>query len=465
MALTVPGQLLTSLIMKPTQRMSRRSFIQSTAAAGAAVGVFQGPDLFAAASSLPAKLGGTPVRREPFPSWPVVAENDEQGLREVLHSHKWTRSNGGGVANRFETAYAEVTGAKHCIAVANGTSALFASLGALGVGPGDEVILPPYTFVATLNVVLLNHALPVFVDSDPTTLQIDATKIKAAITERTTAIMPVHLGGNAADLDTILAAAKDRQIPVVEDACQAHLAEWRGRKVGTWGTTGCFSFQATKNWNCGEGGAVLCNDAELAEKVYAFHNNCRPRNIGGYNFSYLGSRGMNLRMTDFQASLLLSQMARVEDQARRRTANAEYLSGLLRQIPGLQPARQYEGCTRNAYHLYMFRYQPEQFAGLPRAKFLAALNAEGIPGMGGYSPLNKQPLIQEALRSRIYQRLFPAETLKSWADRTQCPANDQLCQEAVWFTQNMLIGPRSDMDQIAEAIRKIHAAAAELAKA
>lgn len=444
---------------------SRRDFIKSTAAAGAAASVFTTPNLFAAETAKPAKLGGQAVRRSPFPSWPIVAENDEKAILDVVRSRKWTRSYGGNVADRFEEAYAKVTGAKHCIAVANGTSALFASLGGLGVGPGDEVILPPYTFVATLNAVLLQYALPVFVDTDRETFQIDAKKIAGAITERTTAILPVHIGGNVADLDTILATAKARKVPVIEDACQAHLAEWRGRKVGAWGDTGCFSFQASKNWNCGEGGAVLCNDDDLAQRVYAFHNNCRPRKISGYNFTYLGSRGTNLRLTDFQAAALLSQMERVEEQTRRRTENANYLTSMLREIPGIQPAKMYEGCTVNAYHLYMFRYDPERFGGLPRNKFLSALSAEGIPCSGGYSPLNKEAFIKEALETRAYQRLYPADVLKNWAERNHCPENDRLCQEAVWFYQTMLIGPRSDMDNIAEAIRKIQAHAPALAKA
>ena len=445
--------------------ISRRRFLETTAVAGAALGVASSTGVLAAAGDKPAKLGGVPVRKEPFPSWPVADEGDEQALLEVMRSRKWSRSFGGATAGRFEEAYAKLTGARHCVAVANGTSALLASLGALGVGPGDEVILPPYTFVATLNVILLQYALPIFVDVDPATFQMDPRKMQAAITDRTTAVLPVHLGGNVADLDSILAVTQPRRLPVVEDACQAHLAEWRGRKVGTWGATGCFSFQASKNWNCGEGGAVLCNDPDLVEKVYAFHNNCRPRNITGYNFTYLGTRGANLRLTDFQAALLLSQMRRVEEQARRRTDNASYLTGLLREIPGIQPAKVYDGCTRNAYHLYMLRYSPEAFAGLPRAKFLAALTAEGIPASAGYSPLNQDPLLQNVLRSRAYQRIYPPELLKDWAERTRCPLNDQLCQDAVWLTQTMLLGPRGDMDQIAEAVRKIQAHAAELAKA
>jgi perosamine synthetase len=178
--------------------------------------------------------------------------------------------------------------------------------------------------------------------------------------------VPVHLGGAAADLDAILAAARRRGVPLVEDACQAHLGEWRGRKVGTYGKGGCFSFQASKNLNAGEGGAILTADADLLEACYEFHNNSRGRGQRGADFSYRGS-GANLRMTEFQGALLLAQMTRLEEQARTCDRNGAYLTSLLRKIPGITPARMYEGCTRNAYHLYMLRYDKEHFAGLPRS--------------------------------------------------------------------------------------------------
>jgi dTDP-4-amino-4,6-dideoxygalactose transaminase len=363
----------------------------------------------------------------------------------VIHSGEWFRGGGQNV-NKFEQAYAQATGAKYCLATANGTSALFTSLAALGVGAGDEVILPPYTFVATVNVVLLLNAVPVFVDTDRETFQIDSRKIEAAITPRTKVIMPVHLGGGAADMDAILALGRSRNLPVVEDACQAHFGEWRSRKLGTWGTTGCFSFQASKNLNSGEGGAVLSNDGELIERCYQFHNNGRGRRTSSYDFSYR-AHGANLRMTEFQGALLVAQMTRLEQQSRTRERNAQYLTGLLKEIPGIAPARMYEGCTRNAYHLYMFRYDQAAFGGLPRAQFLKALSAEGIPASGGYAPLNKEPFLKTVLSGR--------GQFKGWEERTRCEENDKLCQEAVWFTQSMLLADRTDMDQIAEAVRKL----------
>jgi dTDP-4-amino-4,6-dideoxygalactose transaminase len=273
----------------------------------------------------------------------------------------------------------------------------------------------------------------------------------------------VHLGGNACDLDAILDVSRRRKVPVLEDACQAHLGEWRGRKLGTLGAAGCFSFQASKNLNSGEGGAILTSDDALAERCWAFHDNARSRR--GRPAPTLGGRGANLRLTEFQAGLLLAQMTRLEEQSKVREQNAQYLTQLLRDIPGILPARMHEGCTRNAYHLYMFRYRHEPFAGLTRARFLEALRAEGIPCSPGYAPLNRQPFVQATLASRAYQRLYPKEVLAGWEARNHCPANDRLCEEGAWLTQTMLLGPRQDMDEIAEAVRKIHASAAEVARA
>ncbi len=449
--------------------VTRRQFLGTTVMAGAGVRPVPAqeppsgkPALLSGKPEKPALLNGKPIRTDHFTSWPIIGELEERSLKDVLRSGKWNRNTGQHV-NTFEKNYAEMMGAKHCLATANGTSALLTSLSVLGIGPGDEVILPPYTFVATVNVVLLLHALPVFVDTDPETFQIDARRIEGAINERTAAIMPVHLGGSAANLDAILPVAAKQGLPVVEDACQAHLAEWRNRSVGTFGTTGCFSFQASKNLNSGEGGAILTDNEDLVEKCFTFHNNSRRRKGGGQGLSY-SMPGANLRLTEFQAALLIAQMSRLEEQSGLRERNAQYLTSMLREIPGVVPAGMYEGCTRNAYHLYMFRYLKESFSGLSRATFLKALAAEGIPAQGGYSPLNKEPFIKDTLHSRGYAAIYSKERIARWQERNQCPQNDKLCDEAVWFTQTMLLGTRRDMEQIAEAVRKIQAHAHDLAR-
>lgn len=439
--------------------MTRRTFLAATPAVSVAAAT-RARAARSEAQEKPALLGGPKIRTEPFPSWPITTKTDEDAILETLRGGEWYRGTGQQV-NRFEQSYKQLTGSRNCLAVANGTSALYVALNGIGIEPGDEVVVPPYTFVATINVVLRQFALPVFADTDIETFQVNAKAIEASITPRTKAIVPVHLGGSSCDLDAILEIAEKRQIPVIEDACQAHLAEWRARKVGTYGKAGCFSFQASKNLNSGEGGAILTDDDTLYERLFTFHNNGTGRARNSTAFAY-SATGANFRLTEFQAAILMAQMTRIEEQAKTRTANALYLTSQLKEIPGIVPARMYDGCTRNAYHLYMFRYEQERFAGLPRAVFLKALNAEGIPASAGYSPLNKEPFLKAALDSRTYRLLYPKQILAEWEERTRCPNNDRLCKEAVWFTQTMLLGSRSDMDSIAGAIRKIQAHASEL---
>lgn len=439
---------------------SRRSFLGAVSAAASAIGL-GGRGASASADEPLAILGGKPVRRGHFSSWPIIAENDEKGWLEVLRKKKWCRVNQGDEANRFEETWARLMGAKHCVAVANGTSALITSLAALGIGPGDEVLVPPYTFVATINAVLVHHALPVFVDTDPETFQVDARLLESSITERTACILPVHIGGSAADMDAILAVAARHKLPVVEDACQAALGEWKGRKLSTLGDLGCFSFQVSKNLCSGEGGAILTGDDRLALECRSFQNNGRASASG---VDYMRN-GANLRMTEFQAALLMTQLTRLEEQSRRREQNAAYLTVLLREIPGIAPARMYDGCTRNAYHLYMFRYDPAAFEGLPRSKFIRAMGAEGIPCSSGYSPMYREPFLKNTLESRPFRAVYSPKRIADYFERIHCPANDRLCEQGVWLYQTMFLGPRSDMDQIADAVRKIHKQAGKLVRA
>lgn len=444
---------------------TRREFLGSSLAGAAALALLPAKTSFAASSSSKlAVLGGTPVRKAPFPAWPIVEKNDRAAWADVLEQREWCRltTHGPLYVHHFEEKFAEMTGAGRCLATSSGTTALVTSLNALDVGPGDEVIVPPYTFVATINAVLLQHALPIYVDTDRKTFQIDAEKIEAAITPQTRCLLPVHLGGNPVNVDKILALAKTHKLKFLEDACQAHLAEWRGKKVGTLGDLGCFSFQASKNLNSGEGGAILGNDSELMQVCESFHNN---GHLMSSAFTRDAINGSNHRMTEFQGALLGAQMTRLKAQTDARTANGDYLNSHLKEIPGIYPAEMYDGATRNAYHLYMFRYDRSHFADLPREKFLQALQAEGVPCSAGYTPLNKEEFMDNTLNSRAFKRIYTEKELASVKERNQCPENDKLCnEEAVWLEQTMLLAGRSDMEQVAEAIRKIQSQASELVR-
>jgi perosamine synthetase len=380
--------------------------------------------------------------------WPVWNATEESGLSQVLNSGVWGRLGGNKVAE-FEKVWAEKMQARFCIATSSGTSALLTALGALNIGPGDEVIMPPYTFVATFNVITNSFALPVFVDSDLQSFQIDPSKMVAAITSNTKLLLPVHIGGSTFDIDAVSAISKEKKIPFIEDACQAHLASWHGKPVGTHGMAGCFSFQASKNLNAGEGGAVLTNNEDFANRCFNFHTPGGPRPAAS------DGRGSNFRMTEFQGSLLLSQYARVERQSQRREENAKYLSQLLSKIPGIYPAKLYGPCDRSAWHLYMFRYDKSQFGGMTRQNFLTELSKEGVSASSGYTPLNQTKHVQAIANNPHYKKIYGTDFMARWLEKSRCPVNDQLCNEAVWLTQNSLLVERSEMERIAASIDKI----------
>lgn len=447
-------------------KLKRRQFLQNIGIVGSGIALGGIPKLSLGSWSdgKPAVLGGQKAYTGSAISWPIYDNREGQGLQSVLNSSQWGRLSGS-VTAQFEREYAELLGAGHALAVSSGTSALTAIMGALDVGPGDEVIIPVYTFIATYNVVVLNHALPIFVDTDLESSQIDATKVDGAITRNTRAIMPVHLGGTPVDLDKFAEISQRTGIPIVEDACQAHMAEFRGRKVGNHGLAGAFSFQSSKNLNCGEGGAVVTNDANFFRACTSFHHQVQE----GIDKSYrdrVGTRSTNLRITEFQSSLLLAQMTRLEDQVRRRQENALYLDSMLKDIPGIVPAKLYEGTTRSAYHIYMFRYLKEHFDGLSRDQFIKALAAEGLACSPGYGPMNKSEYVQALATNKHYLKIYGKRRMKQWLESNECPQNDILTSEqAAWFMQNMLLGTRRDMEQIAEAVKRIQKYASEIKKA
>ena len=436
---------------------SRRQFMATTCAgtvAAIATGAMPAHAQMGKKAGTLAILGGQPVRTKSWQSWPVWNKDAEESMISVLRSGNWFRGRGTKVSE-FEEKYAALMGTKRCLATSCGTTALLVALHTLGIDAGDEVIVAPYTFIATYNVVFLTKALPVFADTDQETFTINPDKIEEKITERTKAILPVHILGLPADMNRINAIAKKHNLVVIEDACQAWLAEYQNKKCGTLGDLGCFSFQNSKNLPAGEGGAIIGNDDEIMDRCYSFHSCGRP--YGSVkrtsNYPLLGG---NRRMTEFQAVILMSQMKRIEMDADTRLENALYLTSKIKDIPGIIPYKLANGATRPAYHLYPFRYKKEQFDGIPREKFLAALKAEGISCAGGYGPQNKDGLIEQALNSKGYKRLFSEKRLKQYREENHLPDNDQLCKEAVWFGQNMLLGDKKDMDDIANGILKIY---------
>ena len=409
-----------------------------------------------ASAAGPALLGGAPLRSDPFPSWPVFGAEDESAILEVLRSGSWF------LADRvaeIERRFPRFHQARHGIAVSSGTAALQVALEAAGVRLGDEVIVPSYTFVATAASVALVGAVPVFVDVDPATYCIDPDSVEAAVTERTRAVVAVHFAGQPADLDALARHCRSRGIVLIEDAAQAHCAEWRNRRVGAIGDLGTFSFQASKNLNAGEGGFILSDDDDLAEAAWSIHNCGRTRTGAWYEHALVGG---NYRMSEFQAALLLSQMRNLEDQSLLRSRNAALLAERLSEIEGIRPLDVDARVSRHAYHLFVFRYDPAAFAGVSRERFLEALSAEGIPCASGYRPLYREPAFQA--RFRDYPLDSPAFGGRPDYSTVNHPVTERICaEEAVWLTQNLLLGSEEDTAGIAEAVAKIQQHAHRLA--
>ncbi len=398
--------------------------------------------------------GGTPVRdtqQKPWQRWPIYDETEERALLEVLHSNAWWYVEGKqGVA--FETEFAAFQDAKYGVACTNGSAALEIALRALGIGCGDEVIVPPYTFVATASAVLSVSATPVFADIDGDTLNIDPACIEAAITPRTRAVIPVHMAGRPADMDGVLDVARRHNLFVIEDAAQAHAAAWRGTKVGALGDLGTFSFQASKNLNAGEGGLIVSNNEEYADAAWSVKNVGRVRSGRWYEHRVLGS---NFRMTEFQSAILRAQLKRLPEQTARRAANADYLYGLLETVPGIRLPAPDPRITTHANHLFTLRYNPEAFGGKPFTEFVRALNAEGIPCQTGYVPLYKEGLFARvAARSGAWCQAGRAIDYPNLS----LPVCEQVCTDTLWIYHTLLLGTKADMDDIATAIARIQRA-------
>jgi perosamine synthetase len=449
--------------MKPS--LTRRSFVKATSAGLASIGFLAAgaKSLYAAAtnkSNTLALKGGTPVRAKAFSqTWPIINENDEQSLLKALKSRNWCCLRGHAVYD-FEKMFAEAMGVPYCYLTNGGTTALSASLSVLDVGPGDEVITTPNTFIATINTITNLHALPLFVDIDPDTGSIDANLIEAAITEHTKAILPVHLAGWPVDIEKIMAISQKRNIPVIEDACQSVYAEVSGKKVGTFGRSGCISFQEYKSLVCGEGGAILGSDDEFMRRCGAFVNNGRDpkKRERGYPFP-----GSNHRMTEFQAAVLTEQFKRFKDQAPLRYENGRYVEQALAKIPGLTLRKRYADNTHVTYVQFEMDYDRAAFKNVPAARFAEALRAENIPMHGGsrryYSGCHKEKMLQEHLNSSAFQASFSKARLDQYRQSLCFPVMDgeKPTQKEMLSMDSKIpfLGSRKEMDEIIEAVQKV----------
>jgi len=378
--------------------------------------------------------GGIPARTAPYPPWPALGDEDVAAVAEVLHSGHLTQLTGRAVS-AFEEAFAGWHGVKHCIATSSGTTAIHAVLAALDIGPGDEVIIPAHTFIASATPVLHAGATPVFADVDARTFCLSPESVAERISGRTKAIIPVHLNGHAAEMDALLALAAPQGVAVIEDAAQAHGAVYKGLKAGTMGRAGCFSFWEDKIITTGgEGGCVITDDGALAERLRRIRHHGEGPVEGTERQYYHLELGYNYRMTSMQAATGLVQLRRLDEYLEARRRNAEYLTDRLGEIDAIEPPFAAPGAV-HSYYKYICRLRPE--AGIDIAGFVRAVVAEGIPISRRYpTPLTAQPLFRDAGLAG-----------------TPCPVAERLSGEL--FT--LLVHPtvtEADLDDVVEAIGK-----------
>lgn len=377
-----------------------------------------------------------------FPNWPMHDEQELRNLTDVLTSNNWWRMNGS-YNEAFERAFAEKHAVKFGITVTNGTHAIELALMALEIGYGDEVIVPAYTFISTASPVFRLGAIPVAVDVDPETLCIDPAAIEAAITPNTKAIIPVHFGGHAANMDAIMEISQKYNLYVIEDAAHAHGGSYRGKPLGSFGHFACFSFQYLKLMSCGEGGILIANDESLYQKSWLLHNVGRVREDREYRHEVLGS---NFRLSEFQAAVLFAQLQRLDEQNQTRMRNATLLRQLLLPVEGLKLAAHHEYSTVHPYYMITLEYDPEKFGGCERIAFVDTLKEAGIPAYVGYSAIHN---------TGVWTKYGGKAAL--------CPVSEKLEKSMIWIHHRVLLGNETHLNLLVHKImevqnqrRKIH---------
>lgn len=407
-------------------------------------------------------LGGEPTRKKPFSAWPQFRSSDVSRLVSVVESRHW-----GGFpvpskhSAEFATRFAELHGAKYGLCLANGTIALYAALVALGLKFGDEVILPAYTWDGTAVAVLQAGGVPVFADIDPDTYCLDPNAVRAAITPRTRAILPVHLALRFADMNQLLSIASEHNLLIVEDCAHAHGGIYQGRGAGSAGDAGCFSFQESKLMTAGEGGIVLTNRLDCYEALQSVINCGRPSQTDTFEQKVLGA---NYRMTELQASLLIGQLEMWPEFQANRVRHAQMLVKALSALPHVRPLPPQPGLTRDTLYQFVFQYRPG-VPGPTRDLFVAALEAEGIPCDGRfYEPVYRSDLFcatPENCPQLVAGRDRPMDY-----SQCRCPISERAAyEESIWIPHFVLLGEEQDTMDVVRAIEKVVSHMPDLAQA
>ena len=390
--------------------------------------------------------GGTPVLKQNMPAWPQATDIDREMLTQTLLAGDYKS---GKLREQFETAFAKDCGVAHCFAVANGTVSLELLLRGFEIGRGDEVILPPYTFVATLSSIVFAGATPVFADIDESNYLISPISVEEKITDKTRAIVAVAVGGCPPDLDALEEIAQRHGIKLIVDAAQGVGAEWKGKSICAYGDAASISCQNSKNLTSGEGGIITTNDDVLAKKLSLMLS-------GGIENGVYVSVAQEHSITELQASILLSQYSKLAREVVLRDKNAAYLAGRLRGLGFVEHLAYDERITTHAYHLFLVRFKKEALAekGITRDQFLKALVAEGVPICSGYAPLYTFPCVTSLDTERM---------IGGKIDVTPLPACECASfEEGAWMGQSVLLADRKTLDAIVDAMIRVWDHAADL---
>ncbi|MFF2908921.1 DegT/DnrJ/EryC1/StrS family aminotransferase [Paenibacillus sp. NPDC057934] len=366
-----------------------------------------------------------------FPEWPMFDEREEENLTQTLRSRSWWRMSGSAVT-QFEQNFAKAHGVNYAIAVSNGTHAIELSLMAIGIGPGDEVIVPAYTFISTATPVFRQGGVPVAVDVDPKTLCINPEEIEKAITDKTRAIIVVHFAGHSADMDRIMEIAQTHGLRVIEDAAHAHGGTYKNKPLGSIGDIACYSFQYMKLMTSGEGGAIITNNKELYEKSWLIHNVGRHSQDREYQHSVLGS---NYRISEFQAAVLSAQLERLQEQSQRRMVLAEELQRLLADVDGLTPLVHKKEATLHPFYMFTLKYDSEHFGNKSRLEFVDTLKEKGIPAFVGYSAIHQTEVWQQCGGRSL-----------------DCPIAEKAAKEMIWLHHRILLGSLGSLVEMVDYI-------------
>jgi len=382
--------------------------------------------------------GGPKVRTRPFPRWPEYDERENLALARALQQGEWGR-HGGKEVQAFEREFAELGQAPAALAVTNGSHALELALEIIGLEPGDEVIVPAYTFVATATAVQRRGGIPVPADIAPDTLCLDPAALDAVATERTRAVIPVHIGGHVADMDAIAAWAEARGVKVIQDAAQAHGAGWRGKGIGALGSIATFSFQSSKVLTAGEGGALLLPDQDTYEDAWMRHNCGRTRELR------LATSSSNFRISEFTAAVLRAQLGRLAEQSARRAARYTELAAALGDIPGIRLQGRDERCTADPHYMTTFVLDQDVLGGVDRDTVALALLMEGIPAFSSYPAVHRTDAFWTGGTGEV--------TLDDLAAR--CPHAERVGRDGILIPHQALLGGRQEIDDVAEAVAKV----------